>query len=305
MHFYCVGGLTVDSEIALPGLAAQDKGEAEIKIRRGPVPETLESASSSGITWQIAGSKFLLRIPDIARFLLSDGREIAVAAEPAADEADLSAFIMGGALGILLQQRGQIVLQASAVRVGGKAAVFCGGSGVGKSTLAAALAQRGYPLLTDDVCVITADGGAPMVHSDGGRLSLWAQAIERLELADRRGARLRERIEKYDVEPPAVCDTALPLGAIYALREARPPLAVGIERPNVVDAALLLRRCAYRPLLIETMAQRPNYFRAAAAAANAAGIYNFTRHFRFAGLVDDMGMLEQHWQECGLTEKAA
>jgi len=90
----------------------------------------------------------------------------------------------GSVFGILLHQREEIVLHASAVRVNGRAILFCGASGAGKSTLAAVLAQRGLPLITDDVCAITlSPAGAPMVHSDGLHLKLWAQAIERLDLS--------------------------------------------------------------------------------------------------------------------------
>ena len=145
MQFYRVSGLSVASEIALPGLiAGGPERTAQVTIRRGPVPESLRAASASGPTWQIAGKQFLLRIPDIARFLLTDGSEIVVAPETEAGAADIPIFILGTAFGILLHQREHIVLHASAVRVGDKAVLFCGSSGAGKSTLAAALAQRGY-----------------------------------------------------------------------------------------------------------------------------------------------------------------
>jgi serine kinase of HPr protein (carbohydrate metabolism regulator) len=50
----------------------------------------------------------------------------------------------------------------------GKAVLVCGGSGAGKSTVAAALVQRGYPLVTDDVCAVSPSGtAAPVVHPDG------------------------------------------------------------------------------------------------------------------------------------------
>ncbi len=115
-----------------------------------------------------------------------------VAPESDATAADIPIFILGTVFGILLHQREQIVLHASAVRVNGKAVLFCGASGAGKSTLAAALAQRGYPLVTDDFCTLTADGqGAPLVHPDGRQLKLWAQAIDRLDLAQQRGERVR------------------------------------------------------------------------------------------------------------------
>ena len=75
--------------------------------------------------------------------MLTDGNQIVFAPESEASAADVPIFIMGTVFGILLHQRQQIVLHASAVEVNGKAIIFCGPSGEGKSTLAAALAQRG------------------------------------------------------------------------------------------------------------------------------------------------------------------
>jgi len=225
---------------------------------------------------------------------------------PDAEPADIPIFILGTAFGILLHQREQVVLHASAVRVNGKAILFCGPSGAGKSTLAAALAQRGFPLVADDLCAITlAAGAAPMVQPDGRHLKLWAQAIEKLDLAERRGAPVRNKLQKFFVEPQAALAEPLPLGAVYALREARPPHKSGIERPNVVDAALILRRSAYRPLMVNRMGQKADYFYAATAIANAAGIFHLTRPFNFAALPEVVGGLAQHWLDIGLTEKAA
>ena len=308
MHSYCVSGLSVDSEIVLPGLIAiaADRGPPDVTIRRSPVPAALENASASGPTWQIAGKRFLLRIPAVARFLLNEGRDIAFEPESGADDGDIPIFILGTVFGILLHQREQIVLHASAVRVNGKAVLFCGSSGAGKSTLAAVLAQRGYPLITDDVCAITVTGtGAPMVHPDGRQLKLWAQAIEKLDLAASRGERIRNCLEKFYVEPGEAFTEPLPLGAVYALREARPPYVPGIEQPNVVDAALLLRRNAYRPSLVSRKDQKANYFHAATTIANVAGIFLLIRPLDFKAMPEVVSWLERHWREIELMEKAA
>ena len=307
MYSYRVSGLSVASEIVLSGLnaLAVERGRPDVAIRRGPVPAALENVSASGATWQIAGERFLLRVPAVARFLLNAGREIVFEPEANADAGDIPIFILGTVFGILLHQREQIVLHASAVRVNGKAVLFCGASGAGKSTIAAVLAQRGYPLVTDDVCAITVSDGMPMVHPDGRQLKLWAQAIERLELAESRGDRVRSRLEKFYVEPGEASSEPLPLGAVYALREARPPHAAGIEQPNVVDAALILRRNAYRPLLVRRMGQKANYFHAATTIANVAGIFHLTRPLDFAAMPKTVAGLEQHWLEIELMEKAA
>jgi hypothetical protein len=307
VEFYRISGLSVSSEIALPGLIASAAERVpQVSIRRGPVPENLSDCRASGPTWQVADKQFLLRVPDVARFLLNDGREIVVAPESDESAADIPIFILGTVFGILLHQREQIVLHASAVRVNGKAVLFCGSSGAGKSTLAAALSQRGYPLVNDDFCTVTANAtGAPLVHPDGRQLKLWAQAIDRLDLAQSRGERVRKSLEKFYVEPSEVFTEPLALGAVYALREARPPHAPGIEKPNVVDAALLLRRSAYRPLLVRRLGQRANYFHAATMIANAAGIFHLTRTLDFAKMPEVIASLERHWYDLRLMEKAA
>jgi hypothetical protein len=307
VQFYRISGLLVASEIDLPGLipGAPDR-TPQVTIRLGEVPESLPQPTASGPTWQIAGKQFLLGIPNIARFLLNDGSEIVVAPEPEATVADLRIFTLGGAFGILLHQREQIVLHGSAVRVGDKAVLFCGPSGAGKSTMAAALVQRGFPLVSEDVCVVTTtDSGTPLVHPDGRQLKLWAQSINKLDLAGRRGERVRADLEKFYVDAHDAFSEPLALGAIYALREARPPHAPGIERPNVVDAALILRRNAYRPLMVRRMNQKEIYFRAAATIANVAGIFHLTRALDFAKMPEVIARLETHWLDLQLTEKAA
>lgn len=306
MNFYRVSGLSVASTLVLPGLIAAEpvRGSPDVTIRNGPVPLTLENHDASGPTWAVAGDRFLLRIPEIARFLLTGGREIAFETENGTSPNDVAVFLVGTVFGILLHQREHIVLHASAVRVGGHAVLFCGSSGAGKSTLAAALSQRGYPFVTDDVCAIMLDGGnVPMVQPDGRQLKLWDHAIENLDLAASRGAPVRQQLQKFYVEPDEAFGAPLPLGAVYVLREARPPHNPGIQRPNAVDATLLLRRNAYRPSLVNRLGQKANYFRAATAMADAAGIFHLTRSLDFPMMPQVVFQLERHWEELGLREK--
>jgi hypothetical protein len=304
VEFYRISGLSVASEIALPGLiAGTPSTPPEVTIRRGEVPEALPEATSSGVTWQRCDERFLLRIPAIARFMLTGGRDIVVAPENGGDPNDVPIFLLGTVFGILLHQRERIVLHASAVEVNGKAVVFCGASGAGKSTLAAALAHRGYPVMTDDVCGVSLHGDTPTVHPDGRQLKLWAHSIAHLELEERQGPRVRPRLEKFFIDPHDVSTEALPLGAAYFLREARPPHAAGITQPNVVDATLLLRRGAYRPRLVRQFDQRAAYFHAATRIANIAGIYHLTRPLDFAAMPDVIASLERHWQDLGIAER--
>jgi hypothetical protein len=203
-------------------------------------------------------------------------------------------------LGLLLQLRGRIVLQASAVAVAGGAVLFCGPTSAGKSTLAAALGRRGYPTVCDDLCAIDmiAPGG-PRALADATTLKLWTQAARQLDLAP--GPPVRAALRKHHVAPPAGSVAAAPVRAVYVVSEARPPDRPGIARPNVVDLALLIRRSAFRPNVMRALGQRPAYLAAAARLANSAGVFTFRRALGFERMDAALDDLEAHWAEIGLA----
>ncbi|MGH6926244.1 MAG: AAA family ATPase, partial [Propylenella sp.] len=211
MWHYRICGLDVLSELELPGAvpAAPLAEEPDVMVRRGSAPKELPEASLSGPHWAMAGDRFLLSVPEVARFLITSGREITVATEPGTEESDAVIFLLGSALSILLHQRGRMVLHASAVAVAGKVVLFCGPSGAGKSTLAAALNAGGYPFVNDDICCVgVAPGEQPTVLPDGRLLKLWDDALGHLRLADRRGAAVRRQLLKFYVPPSETVSSA-------------------------------------------------------------------------------------------------
>lgn len=306
MYSYCVSGLSVASDVDLPGLISGDPARPpEVTIRNAAVPHALDGAIAIGPTWQRTDHQFLMRIPNVGRFLLEDGRSIAFEAEGDAQIQDLAVFLSGSVFGILLHQRNHIVLHASAVLVGSKAVLFCGVSGAGKSTLAAALGKHGYPLVADDQCAIgIVDDGAPSIYPDGRQLRLWEKSIVELDLGERRGDAMRDRLQKFYVEPDGATIKAVPVGAIYALDEVRSSKEAGIVRPPAVDAIQLLTANAYRPVLVRNMGQQGSYFVACSALANAAGIFTLTRPMNFSAFPSTIAQLEEHWREIGLVDTA-
>ncbi len=306
MHCYRVPGLTVHSELCLPGLIPLDAVTTpDVTIRAIEVPEALDDVSVTGPNWQRSADRFLLEIPSIGRFLLEGGYSIGFSRSADIGDQDIAIFLAGNVFGILLHQRNHIVLHASAIAVNGKAVLFCGASGAGKSTMAAALGSRGYPLVTDDQAAITLDdSGMPIVHPDGRFLKLWTRSIDALALAERKGEAMRDRMEKFYVEPGLASAAAMPVGAVYMLAEDRPPREPGIDRPNLVDASQLLIANAYRPMLVRRMGQRQAYFQVGAAIAHAAGIFTLTRPLRFSTMDETIARLEAHWAEIGLTPAA-
>ena len=311
-RFYRISGLNVASAFDLPrirGRGARQGDPAEVVIRQGPVPGDLPGATHVGPNWRIAGSRLLLDIPGIARFLLTDGREIVAEPETEARLLDIPIFILGTVFGILLHQRGAVVLHAAA----GCARRRPGGGDVRdvRCRQVGGLPQPWRSAATRwsaTICAPSAStrSGAPLVNAGSGRqLRLWAQAINRLGLTARRGCAVRPSLQKFCVEPAASRPDPLPIGAIYVLREARPPHAAGIQPANVVDSALLVRRAAYRPLLIDCLGQGELYFRAAAKIAACASVFHLTRPLDFADMPNVISALEAHWGDLGLAEAAA
>jgi hypothetical protein len=303
VHNYRICGLAIASEVALPCARRLFRSTAtpDVIIRRGAVPLELAMPQANGATWAMAGECFLLRVPGVVRFLVVAGREIVFETEAGTLGRDATIFLLGTPFGMVLHQRRQIVLHASAVAVSGTAVLFCGPSGAGKSTLAAALSERGYRFLNDDVCALNFDCGRPRVHPDGRLLKLWAHALEALMLGPRKGDKVSSRFEKYYVAPiNRPPPEPLPLGGIYYLREATPRHAPGIERLAVLDALALLRSNVFRPEFISQMGLEPSTFTQASAVLRHAGVFYLTRPLGFKAMPNTIAWLTAHWRDLGL-----
>ena len=147
----------------------------------GLVPRRLPGATRCGVLWEAESGRFLLTVPEVARYLATEGRSLTIDPDPDADPADVSRFALTTPLAALCLERGLPVLHAAALIGPSGAAVICGDSAAGKSTLAAALALRGWTLIADDLAPIALDDDfAPIVQPTGSRIALWPDAVEAL-----------------------------------------------------------------------------------------------------------------------------
>ena len=94
--------------------------------------------------------------------------------------ASATALLAGPVLGGLLRLRRTTSLHGCAIAVGDGAIVLLGDQGTGKSTLAAALAQRGHAVLADDVAALAEHPGGWSVHPGYPRLRLTPATIAAL-----------------------------------------------------------------------------------------------------------------------------
>jgi len=290
---YRVCGLSVLSEIAIPGdvALAAPCADPDVCVLRGVVPEALVGASHVGPTWQVAGQSFLWRVPGVGRFLVSAGREIVVAAAAMGD-ADLAPFVLGTGFGAVLHLRGELVLHAAAVSCEGRAVALSGGSGVGKSTLAAALCRAGCGFISDDVSAIRfGEDGRPVVAPDGRRHRLWADAVERLALTGRQGAPVRPGLGKFHVAPATMAAASLPLAAVVVLRSSAQPRRPELRALNLSDAAAVLRQEVYRRALATCIGRDVALFNQVAALLGQVRVFRLDRMKGCDRLDDTVRML--------------
>lgn len=296
---YRICGLAVASDVDLKGAIRTRSAAAnvDVLIRRGRVPAILTGATQSGPDWQLSGNdSFLFGVPGLARFLIAGGREITIELEPDAVEHDASGYVLGTAFGVLLHQRGSLVLHGAAVARKGRAIAICGESGAGKSTLAAALCGDGCSFVTDDLCVVGQNERKhPIVLPDGRKLKLWKETIDNLDLATRQGEAVHQSFEKYYIEPFDTASEPPVLSAIFVLREAEGSSGIGIERLALPDAMRALESEMYRPGLREKIGLKPELVAHAAATIGHANVLLLTRPRGFEHLDRTIALTRTHW----------
>lgn len=136
-------------------------------------------------------------------------------------------LLLGTVLAWWLERAGRIVLHASAVVAGKRAAAFLSVQGGGKSSLAAALTSLGPPLLTDDLLAIDCRGGRVFAHPGYPQMRMWPEEAEHFTGSYEHLPMVIPGSEKRRVAvgPGGIgsfCSEARAPGCIY-LPERRPP----------------------------------------------------------------------------------
>jgi len=197
---YSFFGLRLRSNLRLfrLPLAEDPSGQSDCELHLNAAPE-LEAASSrdaltytSSFTdrsgepalriWQInEGAYSRLDYSDGHQFWLDrKGTHVWATCPDSSSLEELTQYLLGPVLGVALRYRGVVCLHASAVSINNRAIAFLGPPGAGKSTMAAALAQRGYRVLADDITAIQERNGTIHAQPAYPGVSLWPGSIDLL-----------------------------------------------------------------------------------------------------------------------------
>jgi len=171
-HTYKVFGLTIQSEISLDGLIATTSFTApDVTLHYGSVNPPAANLPNTTYEENFIYNEavYYVKVPqDIGAFLVykrSNRTEIIFDLKIKEEEQTAMAWFYGLVLSGVLHLNDLFALHASGVLHEGHLHLFCGHSGMGKSTIAAQLRSRGYPLFTDDKCVL---------HWDAARKGFYA-----------------------------------------------------------------------------------------------------------------------------------
>jgi hypothetical protein len=214
---YSAFALTIASDIPLPELPAGD-GEPDVAIRIESLPDVRPAEDS----WSVVAAPGEAHgwAPGAGAFRVRGGSEIAIDVMPGADDRAVRMAIVGPLFGVILAQRGRFVLHASAVSMNGRAVAFTGPSGRGKSTLVAALARAGYPLIADDLTVIDCSGPTPVVKPGFPRVKLWPDSAEALEHDVDALPLIHPERTKRSLSMPPIQSAEIPLSRCYLIEDA-------------------------------------------------------------------------------------
>lgn len=302
-----ISGLIISSELNLPGVdpVPAPLSQPDVLIRLRPVPDQLASAAQQGPGWELNANQFLLRLAGLGAMVCTGGRTIDLDPAPGTDPHEALPFVLGTCLGVLLVQRGGLVLHGSAVAdAQGRAYVFCGRSGIGKSTLAAALCQSGTGFVNDDVCSVSlTETGGPVIWPDGRQLKLLENSINHLKLAAQRRGEVRSGIEKLYVEPPPAplefsspeAAAPLRLAAVYILGTDKLASETVIERLSALESAQALHGQSYRRRVSLAMARGGAQVAVTAAVVSRVPVFTLTRPSGLDYLAQTVTELRTHW----------
>lgn len=292
---YRAYGLIIASDVELPELDAADAEDAvDVHIVIEPVVGPMPTGHGERYC-EIGPDHIYFAWESMARIRVDGWRRVAVYPEPGTEDATLAFALLGPVMAAILHGRGDLVLHGSAVELDeGRAVLFVGDNGAGKSSLAAAFIRADYPLINDDVAAIFLDDqGIPYIRRGFPAMKLSKSALDAftpmpgklLPSPIANPAKLRLRLAASDPRP-------LCLDHIFLVRRGEKSAITPLAPADRLGLAM---RYGYMPKLGATSPGQmvtPCHFRIGAAVAHITPASILTvpdRLEALAEIVDSLG----------------
>lgn len=284
--FHTAYGLRIEANQVVPGLVALPRPHAacDLRVTLGSSPACLcadalkpddtiylspcadsEGQSSLRVARLDGGAYIGFFYSDGARFAIDRQGQTLWADWPSGYSVeDAATYLLGPVLGFVLRLKGITPLHASAVAIADHAVAFVGAGGAGKSTTAAAFAQLGYSVISDDVVPLREVSQEIVVVPGYPRVNLWPDSVEALLGSAGALPPITPTWGKcYLPLDQSQCrfeSRHLPLRAIYLLEERDPSRSVpGVEEAAPADALLALVANTYVNYVLDRNMRRREF----------------------------------------------
>ncbi len=294
-HRYAAFGLGIDSEVLLPEMAKSEQ-PADIRIRLAEVEAP--PANHDVQHWsQVVDSAVYLYWEGVGKFLIREGTDVVVDPDPKVPMERLRLFLLGPTMGVLLHQRGLLVLHASAVSINGGAVAFMGGKRWGKSTIAATLHDRGHELAADDLLAVDPTRNEPTIMPGFPQLKLWPDSLNAIGQDPANLRKLHPVLEKREYPVTTrFSSSALALKSIYVLDEGTEPAVEALEAPAALQQLISHWYCARFSYETLQALGTESHFLHSAQIIRQTPVYVLRQPRSLSALPDVARVVETHFQ---------
>lgn len=230
MYSYKIYGLNIKSNIKIDFITQT----RSIKHTNLIIESSTNSSSfiiEKEINKCVANDKennILLDIPNIARYEITD-EKISIFPYYGIDNQTITNFLISSALPYFLAKKGKILLKGCGFTKDEKTAdLILGCSGVGKSTILAALCKKEYKVLADQFCVLSFKNNKVYVEPAFPKIKLWLQAARLLKINIHELKKVRPNLKRYYWKA-SFCKKQLEIKNIFKINEQN------LEEDNLIE----------------------------------------------------------------------
>ena len=300
MFFYSLYGLVIKSFLALPECEEiPSTKKVDVNIIRGDI-RPLQSPGGNSSIWVRANNTEVHFFSDRqGSLLVRAGNKIIIDPVSGVDEGQLRLCILVPAMSLLLHQRGLLVLHGSALNIKSQGVVIVADSGVGKSTLAAALVARGHASYADDVSAIdTTDSAAPRLLSGPLQLNLWPDSALACKCNPNALDVLHGETNKLALRGGRINASPILMKRIYVMSVNTRP-SCHYEMLSVTEALPYLVKYSKAAPLLNATSTSLDHLRACVSVSASVPVCLVRRHPDFMALPDLLNFIESDLKTIG------
>lgn len=248
-----------------PELIALDPSEStydRVRVSFNPLPNHLNHKTNEGPAFEANENELLLKVKNVAKYLIRNGNEIIIDKAPATDDASLRLFLFGSACGALLFQRKLLPIHASAIKTDRGAVLFAGDSGAGKSTTLQQFLRSGYEKLSDDITAVYYDEKAQKVYAVPSfpQSKIWQETADLIKTDTKDLRRIRPEIQKFALPTHRYfCNEPTPVHAIYILTVSQ-DAEISLQAVKNLERFFVIKQHTYRALFQKNMPHHDRRF---------------------------------------------